>query len=180
MKLIRQTTLYYREGSSDKVYEVDLCEVSPGRYLVNFRYGRRGTNLKEGSKTTSAVALTQAQRLFAELVSEKVKKGYSEQTPTTSVTPPQPIPKVKIDNTPSSSDPRNQKILDHLSNFLSSRSNKTKHKWPIERVIWRAGELKIREATPLLINLISNSNSLRDYCIAWAWAGVQMSQPFLL
>lgn len=168
MKLIRQTTLYYREGSSDKVYEVDLCEVSPGRYLVNFRYGRRGTNLKEGSKTTSAVALTQAQRLFAELVSEKVKKGYSEQTPTTSVTPPQPIPKVKIDNTPSSSDPRNQKILDHLSNFLSSRSNKTKHKWPIERVIWRAGELKIREATPLLINLISNSNSLRDYCIAWA------------
>ncbi len=39
VKLIRQVSLFYREGRSDKVYEVDLCEVSgtggaPARYVV--------------------------------------------------------------------------------------------------------------------------------------------------
>ena len=48
MKLIRRTVLVYREGSSDKIYEIDLCEVGPTAYVVNFRYGRRGSRLKEG------------------------------------------------------------------------------------------------------------------------------------
>lgn len=174
MKLIRQTTLYYREGSSDKVYEVDLCEVSPGRYLVNFRYGRRGSTLKEGTKTTGAVALTQAQRMFAELVNEKVKKGYSETAPQGAVTPRQnplvattPISNIPV---PTIADPRAQAVLNHLSSF---RRTGKKPKWPIERVIWRAGELKLREATPFLLNLIGSGNNLRDYCIAWSlgWCG---------
>ncbi|MBI4851294.1 MAG: WGR domain-containing protein [Acidobacteria bacterium] len=173
MKLIRQTTLYYREGSSDKVYEVDLCEVSPGRYLVNFRYGRRGSTLKEGTKTTSAVPLTQAQRLFSELVNEKVKKGYSETIPQAPVSPKQnPLVAPVRSNVPipTLADPRSQAVLNHLASF---RATGKKPKWPIERVIWRAGELKIREATPFLINLIGNGTSLRDYCIAWSlgWCG---------
>jgi hypothetical protein len=45
MKLVKQSSLEYREGSSDKVYEVDLCELEPGSFTVNFRYGRRGTAL---------------------------------------------------------------------------------------------------------------------------------------
>lgn len=50
MKLIQRTTLIYQEGNSDKVYEVDLCQTGEDLYVVNFRYGRRGTNLKEGVK----------------------------------------------------------------------------------------------------------------------------------
>ena len=49
MKLIKRKTLHYQKDSSDKVYEVDLCEVAEDKYLVNFRYGRRGANLKEGT-----------------------------------------------------------------------------------------------------------------------------------
>jgi predicted DNA-binding WGR domain protein len=168
MKLIRQTSLYYREGSSDKVYEVDLCEVSPGRYLVNFRYGRRGSTLKEGTKTTGAVPLTQAQRIFADLVNEKTKKGYSDTVPQAPATPKQNPLVASAKNkiaVPKVEDPRAQTILNYLANF---RPTGKKPNWPIERVIWRAGELKIREATPFLLNLIGQGNSLRDYCIAWA------------
>src|SRR4051794_25790092 len=78
MKLIKQTLLSFREGSSDKIYEVDLCEVGASRYVVNFRYGKRGANLKEGAKTVSAVPLAEAQRIFDDLVDSKKKKGYQE------------------------------------------------------------------------------------------------------
>jgi predicted DNA-binding WGR domain protein len=165
MKLIKQTNLFYREGSSDKVYEVDLCEVSQNRYVVNFRYGRRGASLKEGSKTVSAVPLAQAQKLFDELVQSKVKKGYRELSDqsTAVATPARPARAVV---SAADGNARNQAVLDHLS----KKSNK---KWPLERVIWRAGELKIREATPLLIKLIGSGKPLRDYCIAWSlgWCG---------
>ena len=61
MQLIKRTTLHYQEGTSDKVYEVDLCLVGADRYVVNFRYGRRGATLKEGVKTEQPVTLAQAE-----------------------------------------------------------------------------------------------------------------------
>ena len=56
MKLVKTIALEFREGKSDKVYEVDLCEVGPDRFVVNFRYGRRGAKLQGGSKTAVPVA----------------------------------------------------------------------------------------------------------------------------
>ena len=60
-------------------------------------------------------------------------------------------------------------------------ANRDSSKWPLERAIWRAGELKIREATPLLIQLIGTGEPLRDYCIAWAlgWCGDESAIPAL-
>ena len=78
MKLIRQTVLVYREGSSDKVYEVDLCEVGAEAFVVNFRYGRRGSRLKEGVKTVSPVPRAEAEKVFQDLVGSKTRKGYRE------------------------------------------------------------------------------------------------------
>lgn len=75
MKLIKQTTLVFREGGSDKIYEVDLCEVGADSYVVNFRYGRRGANLKEGAKTVAPVARSAADKTFQDLVDSKTKKG---------------------------------------------------------------------------------------------------------
>ncbi|MEB3179987.1 MAG: HEAT repeat domain-containing protein [Nostocaceae cyanobacterium] len=163
MKLIKRTTLHYQEGSSDKIYEVDLCQVDEALYLVNFRYGRRGSNLKEGTKTTQPVALEQAQRVFDKLVGEKTKKGYQDVSTTaveqeTSIPEPVSVPVVD--------DARKQAILNRLANQDNS-------KWPLERAIWRAGELKITEAAPLLIQLLGTGKPLSDYCIAWAlgWCG---------
>jgi bifunctional non-homologous end joining protein LigD len=68
-------TLYYREGSSDKVYQ---CEVNPAgeRFVVNFAYGRRGSTLNTGTKTNVPVDYEDAKRIFDKLVKEKTAKGY--------------------------------------------------------------------------------------------------------
>jgi len=34
-------TLYFKQGSSDKVYTASLEEVENNRFVVNFAYGRR-------------------------------------------------------------------------------------------------------------------------------------------
>ncbi|MEO1375350.1 MAG: WGR domain-containing protein [Cyanobacteria bacterium J06635_10] len=153
MKLIKRTTLHYQKDSSDKVYEVDLCEVESDKYLVNFRYGRRGANLKEGTKTTQPVALREAQQVFDKLVGEKTKKGYIDISAASS--PATVVQSVATD------DGRKQAILNRLADDKPST-------WKLERAIWRAGELKMKEATPLLINLLGTGEDLQDYCIAWA------------
>ncbi|MEM9927044.1 MAG: WGR domain-containing protein, partial [Cyanobacteria bacterium P01_D01_bin.50] len=153
MELIKRTTLHYQKDSSDKVYEVDLCEVESDKYLVNFRYGRRGANLKEGTKTTQPVALREAQQVFDKLVGEKTKKGYVDVSAPSS--PTTVVQSVATD------DGRKQAILNRLADNQPSS-------WKLERAIWRAGELKITKATPLLINLLGTGEDLRDYCIAWA------------
>ncbi|MCA9673094.1 MAG: WGR domain-containing protein, partial [Myxococcales bacterium] len=78
MKLIKQTSLAFRVGTSDKVYEVDLCEVGTDQYVVNFRYGRRGAALRDGSKTVMPVSRAEADKIFDKLVSSKVSKGYQD------------------------------------------------------------------------------------------------------
>jgi predicted DNA-binding WGR domain protein len=165
MQLIERTTLLYQKGNSDKICEVDLCQTGQDFYVVNFRYGRRDTNLKEGVKTSQAVPEAQARKVFAQLVASKVKKGYRDVTTQASNDAPAPQA-VEAANAPVTNNPRHQAILNRLAN----RDN---NKWPLERAIWRAGELKIREATPLLIQLIGTGEPLRDYCIAWAlgWCG---------
>jgi predicted DNA-binding WGR domain protein len=165
MKLIKQTLLLYQQGSSDKVYEVDLCEVGTDRYVVNFRYGRRGTTLKEGAKTVAAVPRAEAEKVFNDLVASKTKKGYRDVTG-------QPVgaaPKSsrQMAKPPVDPDARNQVILNRLAE-AARRDQKKGRAWSMERVIWRAGELKLRAAVPLLINLIGSGSALRDYCLAWA------------
>ncbi|MBD1881816.1 HEAT repeat domain-containing protein [Coleofasciculus sp. FACHB-T130] len=174
MELIQRTTLLYQAGSSDKVYEVDLCKTGENRYLVNFRYGRRGTTLKEGTKTVQAVPLAQAQRVFDKLIDSQIQKGYRDVTAGVVSEATAPAPVQIASYKPVTSDPRHQAILNRLAN----RDNR---KWPLERAIWRAGELKIGEATPLLIQLIGTGEPLRDYCIAWAlgWCGDESSIPFV-
>lgn len=68
-------SLYYKEGSSDKVYHTTIEQESNG-YVVNFAYGRRGSALKTGSKTSSPVSLEKAKEIFNKLLKEKLGKGY--------------------------------------------------------------------------------------------------------
>ncbi len=69
------TTLYYREGSSDKVYRIDL-EERDGGCVVNFAYGRRGSTLSAGTKTNAPVSFNDARRIYDKLVRDKMAKGY--------------------------------------------------------------------------------------------------------
>jgi len=71
-----QITLYYREGSSDKVYQCAI-EPSGNGFVVIFAYGRRGSTLQSGTKTTEPVDYATARKLFDKLVKEKTSKGYT-------------------------------------------------------------------------------------------------------
>ena len=76
MRLVKQSILYFKEGNSDKAYEIDLCDVGNDKYVVNFRYGRRNAKLKEGSKTPSPVSLAEAEKIFGELEDEKISNTF--------------------------------------------------------------------------------------------------------
>lgn len=72
----QHATLYYREGSSDKIYQVSL-ESTGDRFVVNFAYGRRGSTLSTGTKTSAPVDLERARTIFEKLIREKTAKGYN-------------------------------------------------------------------------------------------------------
>lgn len=71
-------SLYYREGTSDKEYHVQLVRMPADLFVVNFQYGRRNSTLTEGSKTTTPVPYDQAKTIYDRLVREKKEKGYRE------------------------------------------------------------------------------------------------------
>jgi bifunctional non-homologous end joining protein LigD len=73
---MEQITLYYRQGSSDKVYQAELEPVDGG-YVVHFAYGRRGTTLQTGTKTQAPIPYDEAKNLYEKLVGEKTAKGYT-------------------------------------------------------------------------------------------------------
>lgn len=164
MRLIRQTVLVYREGSSDKVYEVDLCEVGAEGYVVNFRYGRRGARLKEGVKTVSPLPLSGAEKVFEDLVDSKTSKGYRE----VNAQPAEP-PARRVAYGPTNREAQARAVIDRLRAGAAGGARG----WPLERAAWRAGELRLREAAPLLVGLVGSGGPLRDYCVAWelGWCG---------
>lgn len=72
---IQSASLFYREGSSDKVYHAAI-EAKDDGYIVSFSYGRRGSTLSTGAKTDDPLPLETATRVFDKLVKSKLAKGY--------------------------------------------------------------------------------------------------------
>lgn len=70
-------SLYYNEGRSDKVYQVQL-NCTAGGYVVNFQFGRRGSTLQSGTKTPAPVPYEKAKNIYDRLVAEKKGKGYTQ------------------------------------------------------------------------------------------------------
>ena len=70
------TTLYYRDGSSDKVYQATI-EEAKGGFVVKFAFGRRGSTLATGTKTSSPLPYDKAKSVYDKLVKSKLAKGYT-------------------------------------------------------------------------------------------------------
>jgi len=81
MTTIQEASLWFQEGTSDKVYHLQLVHGSGGSngYSVNFQYGRRGSALNEGTKISGA-SLPVAQKVYNKILAEKLGKGYQEQS----------------------------------------------------------------------------------------------------
>jgi predicted DNA-binding WGR domain protein len=178
-------TLLFQEGKSDKVYEVDLLEVGAGQYVVNFRYGRRGTALKDGTKTPTPVSMAEARKAFDKLVQSKLDTGYVRSGhPSTGLPPPPPRPAAPAPgaaggpapaapSAPPGASARERTLLQQLTQEASTRrwfrsTEVRAQPRPLERVIWRVGELRIRAAEPILLPMLERATPLRAYCIAAA------------
>lgn len=77
MALIEKVCLYYREGTSDKIYEIHLTrEDEEGEETTGFRVtgynGRRGTKLVPQSKTPRPVPYRTARLIFDNLEAMKL------------------------------------------------------------------------------------------------------------
>lgn len=77
-KTVKSISLFFKEGTSDKQYNINLIQTDGG-YLVHGFNGRRGGNLTLQNKTLVPVSLNVAEKIYEDLVREKkVKKGYTE------------------------------------------------------------------------------------------------------
>ncbi|MFP4597753.1 MAG: WGR domain-containing protein [Persicimonas sp.] len=166
MKLIRQTKLHFRSQKSDKVYEVDLCEAGEGEFVVNFRYGRRGTNLREGTKTPFPQSRAKAEQIFDDLVASKTKKGYQYTSETSSLAEVPSSPE-EARQAAADDDPRVLATLRLIE--AAARGESTGSSWKLSRAIWTAGAWKISAAADPIAQLASESD---DEFLLWssAWA----------
>ena len=73
---MENTTLFYKQGSSDKEYHAAI-ESKDGGYIVTFAYGRRGTTLTTGIKTPTATSYDVAKGIYDKIIKEKTAKGYT-------------------------------------------------------------------------------------------------------
>lgn len=69
---MEKTSLYFKEGSSDKEYHIQLNEGS-----VTVQYGRRGSALTSLTKCENCTP-EKALKVYQQLINEKKAKGYSE------------------------------------------------------------------------------------------------------
>lgn len=159
MKLVKQSKLFFKEGNSDKVYEIDLCEVGNNQYVVNFRFGKRGSTLKDGTKTDKSVSLNSAQQVFDTLEAEKRRKGYQSEQEMFQALPT--LAELASTNTIENA------ILKRLQGFIDGKSL-FKSEWKPSRVIWKAGELKIKETAPYIIRLTDRGDEMQRYTALWA------------
>jgi len=90
--------LYFQQGSSDKVYHLQL-EGGQEQWSVNAQWGRRGSALQSDTKVNS-VAYAEAKRVYDRILREKTGKGYRIAQATTNGDAPIAIglPSVKEDS----------------------------------------------------------------------------------
>ena len=153
MRVIDQARLWFREGTSDKVYEVDLVEVATGQHVVNFRYGRRGGALKDGTKTPLPLPLDKARGVFQKLVDEKLAGGYrtgpvpaAAPTTATSVGGGSPY------RTAPAAQPRSEAAV-----LVGKLRQGARCPDPLGPVLWRVADLDLFEAEPVVLELLASS-----------------------
>ncbi|GJD59795.1 hypothetical protein [Methylobacterium dankookense] len=169
MKVVRSARLHLREGSSDKVYEVDLVEndavAASERFLVNVRYGRRGAALREGSKTPRPVAGDAATKVFDSVVVSKLNGGYRH------ADRPEPGGAARaaegLAEGLAGPEGREAVLLARLAECRRGR-------WPDrerERLLWRIGQLRLASAAPDLLALAQAIGPAEaSYALVWALA----------
>ncbi len=73
--MTKSASLYYKQGTSDKQYRLQLEETTGG-YLVNFQFGKTGSTLRTGTKTPTPVTFEDADKIYTKKLKEQLAEGY--------------------------------------------------------------------------------------------------------
>lgn len=166
MRIIKQTKLFFHEGKSDKVYEIDLCEINPDAFIVNFRYGRRGSALKEGSKTPEFVSREKAESIFDQLEKEKRNKGYQSEVEVFVELPS--LGNLNVNS-------KEGVILKRLEDATQG-INSFRTEWKTSRVIWKAAQMEMTEAVPYILKLATKGDEMQLYASIFAVRILKITQ----
>jgi hypothetical protein len=180
MKSVQKISLWMSEGTADKVYEVELFETGNGKFVVNFRYGRRGNALRDGTKTPLPTDRPAADAIYNKLVASKKKEGYAEVGGI--VDEPTEALKETTILAPNSKPTLEEYVLTRLKGMLrADYKDSDKEKWTFSRIVWRVGELRIRAAVPTLISVLTKGDKLQQYINCWALGrcGDSIAAPYL-
>jgi len=169
MKRLRHHHLRKGPPGKGRVVELDLLETAAEGvgldglgYLVNFRSGREGAPLQEGTRTTLPVSLERAERILARELQRRLADGYAEAGGA-------PQGESQEDPTDCSDSPPAcaPTIVGYLANPRSAPGD-----WPHTRIIQRAGQLRLRAAVPHLVAEVPRSSGLLEVVLAWALARI--------
>jgi predicted DNA-binding WGR domain protein len=78
---MKQCHLYYRRGTSDKIYIIEVVKIKDG-YYVQSSWGRRGTASLTSRLSENFVMQASANWHFDKVKKEKLAKGYQTTAPT--------------------------------------------------------------------------------------------------
>jgi len=162
LKLLKSKSLYFKDAKSDKVYEVDLCEVDSELFVVNFRYGRKGSTLRERTKTVFPISYEEAVTVFDKLIKSKENKGYAEEGQESIL-----IKKTKINEDDKVNTARNEVILKYLKDAVLGNYTRD---WKVSRIIWRAGVLGLVSASEYVSHFITSEDEFEQYTAIWVLA----------
>ncbi|MFK5951034.1 MAG: hypothetical protein QM500_19955 [Methylococcales bacterium] len=73
---MREITLYFTQGSSDKIYQVRIFKEGNG-FTVTYANAKRGQALNHKKKCQTPIDLKDAEKLFEKTYKSKVKTGYT-------------------------------------------------------------------------------------------------------
>ena len=159
MELVKIEKLHFKDDKSDKVYEVELYRIQNDEFIVNFRYGRRGKALREGTKTVFPIPKTKAELVFDDLVNSKVKKGYIKvQSYSDTILQKTSIPEYEFSGA-------RAVVLSYLNKKAEGKILDVN--WKLSRIIWRAGELEISEAVTPIKELLPTLDGHSLYSAVW-------------
>ncbi len=175
MKITQSISLYYQTENSDKVYIIEQYKVGEDQFIVNFRFGRRGLTLREGTKTPLPVSKEKADRIFTTLLREKSQKGYRELPESNTSSQGETLFPAK-----EGEDAREKAILKRLNAAIHGEEMKSD--WSLSRVVWRAGELKLQSAEKALLQLCSTVDETLIYSLIWTLSRLasQQAEAFYL
>ncbi len=158
MKTIRTAHLVLRHAR-ERTYIVELVEQSEGRYLVNYRYGFTGSDLKEGTRTPDAVDQETAERLFESLILTRTTQGYQDAGEPAPWTEAPSGPRVVAADVGDARAARMLYLLERAGSMPDASASK---------LIWRIGQTKLAAAAPLLASFRHEAGPITSRTLPYA------------